>query len=950
MGRKILKSLRRSQDKESSLDVKIEVDDGTVMEVNDGVVVVTSGEKGAENETVRVTDEAPEEPITVSVKAQPARQVRYVPAKIWTEEYDSDNSDDEYRGDCCWHLGSPRRRTRRPDETRDELHSFCGVFDCGGAAEKPILSGAHRSMNEKRPSSPETAVTSVLSDSFDDNESKAQERNDHEGVEQTLDSFWISAAKTKDVDLERKSKRKRIKKRLMRRRKGQKQRKGYELNEEAPEEESDDDQSYMSKESCSTTGDTTIISIKHVISDVESVENEDGQADARSAAQDKQGCPAEPSHEAAHDSPATDSSQESPPKDLQDIPPTKDVQKKRNPPSQPILKVPSVYESLSKDGSDEDSVGDAKKNKPRNEPKPSVTLLSQMLDVVETGVSLLALPEVPNPRKKKSKSTRRVRFAPDVQFSDADSDYDYSLDYSYSDPEFDEGESFDEEMYYTTEEDEEIDDEEAFFEDSPSSAQELAPSDSMSELEPAERTTSSYDDEIEPSLSTAGRPSRYEEVDDEEDEYISDGDDEGSVDLVGMVSSEARFEYLHEDSGDVSLEPSTEKPKSSQPSTTGLTGNEEDSAKESESGNSSTEFSSAGGDERGETRGDETPSSYKSFREMKSVRAASPSKSSMQSSEPLQSFHDKECQSRNEECAEKEASVTAVDERNDVEASMEPSESLHQLFSSDISARSSDHAEFDAMMIAVDERNGAQKADQYSETRTQMALVERYLDIPETCNHATSADMDDAIASLLCDDAISPIELNKSEEIVSCIQSSGRAEHVEKECFRGARETALQTTSITAGHVPLETEIESGTGDKNVEEHDCISDWLHSQETRQTQSSIAKKNELVREGWPSPPNPVGETEWGMVHMTDSKETSKDLFACDEFSTKNEAVVDHLLQSTSKRVTPDYRISDKKESLQLSLQGFARAKNKTKQWANFNNAPFQDLEVAPFDEM
>ena len=510
MGRRILKSLRRPRE-DKPFEVQIEIDDGTP---RDEATVSICSTKEQEVATAPKSDMVGEIPeySTLQKNSSPQQSPAYVPPKIWAEDFDSDSDNDAAQQNACWHLdfgGASQRRNQRRNEiayaaknqeSRDEHSSdFCGIFDCdvgyhNESFERDVdfLDHEHsikskksrrnkKSNREERSYSSETTGTSVLSDSscsFDGEirdevnaEAKTQYKGgEQEGVEYTLDdmnsTYWIMAAQSNDVDLERKTKKKKSTKRLLKRAlKGRKPKRNTESIVVA--EDSEDEHTFRSTESNSTAGDATVISIKHVVSsDIDSIqESSDRQAESQDV--DPPGDepttddePRDPPSTVAYDTtPHTSASDESQlPDDERTAPESTDGDgggvmvnhdiatdqqatndhEQASPTSIVRSSHRSLYEPLSmgddRGGSEDEDIVQPTKPVPKTNPPD---LLDQVVNAVE---SLFAFPEIEKPRKRRSK--KRVTFAPDVIFNDPYEDYDYSMDYSYDDPEFGE-EKFD---------------------------------------------------------------------------------------------------------------------------------------------------------------------------------------------------------------------------------------------------------------------------------------------------------------------------------------------------------------------------------------------------------------------------------------------------------------------------------------------------------------------------
>ena len=144
MGRRILKSLRRSRE-DKPFAVQIEIDDGIPRDEATVFVSSTKEKEAAIEQKVGTVSDASEE-ILDQRDASPSPRQPYVPPKIWAEDFDSDSdSDNDGQKNACWHLnfgGTSKRRIQRRNEiayaaknqeSRDE-HSdgFCGIFDCDG--------------------------------------------------------------------------------------------------------------------------------------------------------------------------------------------------------------------------------------------------------------------------------------------------------------------------------------------------------------------------------------------------------------------------------------------------------------------------------------------------------------------------------------------------------------------------------------------------------------------------------------------------------------------------------------------------------------------------------------------------------------------------------------------------------------------------------------------------
>jgi len=1020
MGRRLLKSLRKSQDK--PLEVKIEVDDGTPVSnasALDDETVVTSIDK-------EVTEKVPEKP-----KRAPRPRQIYKPPKIWTEEFDSDESDSEAQQKGCWQFDMcsiGRGDTRddmsyahRSNGVRDKPKEFCGIFDCGGGVETEeekdykydvdecfLPEAPTYSTIDKEPSSPDTAMTLLLLDSYEvlseAGESDTQRDESQRGVEQTLDAFWVTAAKTKDVDsLARKGKKKRGKTILLKRWKGYKQRKGQEVQAPTPEER-DGDRAFMSIESTSTTGDSTVISIKHIISDTDSHgeqsrERKDCTLNSNGEqSRERKDCTLNHDNEcnANAASPGEDLPTVEDPPPVDD-PPSVDSTVKETLQNEDLVKTQDLiselsrpaaytYESLGTDGSDDDSIDDMS-NDTEEKSTTSGSLLNRVFDAIEIGVNVLSFPEIQPPRKRKF--GKRVRFAPDVKFNDDYDDHDYSMDYSYSDPEFDYVASFEEEMYYTTEDEEEIEDDEDFFDETP------LPNATSKRISQDLHSSKSSDRGTEPPPSAVEDDDNRQE---DEDDDISDEEDCSSA-FVGKVSAESGFGYLHTETGEIegSADEGAAAAKDAAKVQTDTGETEEESADEgsaaAKESSSSYETTTETETDRGaspsepsletlesphlptnvdddndyalldpaygyldadadleeeyyEYDTDESPS-YESFEEMKASNAMTSSKPSKKSLESSHSFKDDSRQRSIEQCTKIDA-TTGVDNRNDIKPRKKPLKLPHPLnYSEHLVKTKKEHAEIDAMVMEADERTGAPNHVIRDEGNAHVALVERYLDIaPSSLEKQAEARGPDALTS--DDDAVSINESAKEE-------SEAPTNHD----LELALETHLKTE---AEDFPNDNFSENFADSRICEANDDFPDWLYSAEMQEAQvvmNSSTNTNEVAREGLQSPlinhgtrpeSERVGEAE-SVVSGLHSQEAHVDSFTCDDSlnSKKNEAAVKRLRSSTGKRSKPEVRISDKKESLQLSLQGFARAKD-TSNWANFNNAPFQDLEVAPFDEM
>lgn len=1040
MGRRILKSLRRPQS-EKSLDVKIEVDDGTVFEVNNGSAVFMSNEKEQTRSVgVEHFDELPEESIVVAKKRATAPQV-YVPPKIWSEDFDSDSDNDV--NTTCWYLGNShmkRRNERREriayaaksmDEREEPPVTYCELFDCcTGEYEEPYTyeepiehdfldhEVESRHAQDSEPSSPNKEVTSLLSDSFDNanvggdaNEAVGGGEDEREGVELTTeDLFW----KTRDVDaLHRKTRVKRIKKKIMKRRKGRKHRKGRATGTTETE---GDNETIVSLESTSTNGESTVISIKHVISDEEA----SGVAEREETTIESETQP---------DCTATSSPEDvlAPVESAEEAGPSKeDGASIETPPSPPSSSkaVLYSYESLSRDGSEEDEQqSDRQEATAETTAKNEDSVLNRVFNAVESGFGMLAFPEIPQP-KRKPKSRKRVRFAPDVKFNDEPEEYDYSLDYSYSDPEFDDGESFDEESYYTTEDEEDFadDDDEAFFDDTP-----------------LPRRRESTDEATDKATAESDEPCVYDAND-----PILDFDEEDSEAVLDRVL-ETEFAYIYPDN----------------------TGDEDESSI------------------------NEVSSSYKSFEEMQVERETSPFEPTMKlpsgSSDTEQGHSQKKKIMPVAECPRESS---AHDDSNTTSDLPAHTYIEHEDLEEDIvsSTRSVDALELDAIMMAADavdesctigrpvkkplkppaydkdglsatsstntkrakpaRYNTPYKPETTREISPNEALVERYLNISSSYSDR-QADIDDR-SFRLSKEYVHETEYYSEPESVISMQETVRSDYVslkeseysEPEPLVSMQETiesgyaslkeseesepepaisvqeTLESSNASLGNAAKEQKhaeyrnaqpsrlerklaaesrktgssrlsrepvseneysepepsvssnesimspksVASVISELNVneevsggvDERDDFDEWLHSPETAKylpVMRALAKR-EVAREGWPSLLNPSTATnsERRIVGESTSATDEVDSKASyvDDFDPKNDAAVARLTKS-SKYTKSKGRISDKKESLQLSLQGFARAKDTTKDWANFNNKEFQDLEVAPFDE-
>ena len=1022
MGRRILRSLRGQKPSEKSLDVKIEVDDGTVLEVNGGNTLFVTSNSGAA-ESVEDKNESPGVESAIVVKKAPKKRQVYVPPKIWNEDFDSDSDTD---ANTCWLFGSSpskRRKERRESiayqaksmDERDEPNSFCGVFDCaGGAYEDEPYTYQERegdaranelylseepsySTGNNRQISPETDMTSVLSDSFDGaNEAGGGGGGDdeEEGVEQTEDAFRFNAAKMRDLDLDR-FRMKRIRKKLKKRRKGRKHRK-----ENGSASEVDDEMdTVVSTESTSTTGESTVISIKHVIADIDNTDASSEYKETRQNLPDesseydetRQSLPDEAKeYEETHENlpdkkysgDSTSSPDDSPlddPKEHQMIGnSTNDTDS--NSASISSRKSTHSYESLGQDGSDYDSDEDKKKKVRKSKPNNAEAMLSRVFDAVEASAGFLAFPDIPQPtrrkQKLKSKSTKRVRFAPDVVFNDED-EYDYSLDYSYSDPEFDDGSSVDEETYYTAKdkkkpvEDEEDDDDEAFFDDGPvlktrssDESEDSVPSDDEVEQEPRGEVAS-YDDEIEKSYSTQEENCIY----DANDEILDFDDDDDLEDMMDRISLESGFEYFEE--GEQSGgESSANAPQSSYKTIEEL--KQERATSPFEPSTIRNEISSS--DDLDADVSNEASADYETSEKPKQSRPVSPIKSSMAqslqaipsavSSEPepdveftdtdvsgdlgslatseeqqsYRSFQDTDSvnepprgyvalppESKDE--AEIEEAVVAVGNHGNAGRSMKPLKPPQPTNDDDSYStyeRKLEKREYDSVNT---EQSGVRRAISPNE-----ALVERYLNISVSYSDRTSQ-LNDTVKSTLTEEASVP-------------SKSGNVEHTRPFNNSVAEPKTVQPVKVVAKNREEE---------KKADMRDDFSDWLQSPETAKylpVLQALSKRKD-AREGWPyestSPESGSGSgfgksVESQSIGASEAGLTSN----CDDFSAKNAEEMDRLL-SSAKRLKSKGRISDKKESLQLSLQGFARAKDPSADWADFNNRPFQDLEVAPFDE-
>lgn len=1035
MGRRILRSLRRSQAK--PLDVKIEVDDGTVFEVNDGnTVIVTSNEQ--DGEALGFPDLAPEQCSIATEKS--SKRHAYVPPKIWSEEFDSD-SDSDAQLNGCWYPGrSSIRRAEKRDriahaaskhvDERDETSHFCGVFDCGCGVsvhedepevremeltepdllgenddDIPISESMAHPTKDNVQTLEEMVVSHVALDSFDEAEGEDSRGDGQEGVELTEDSFWVTAAKTKDVDLDRKTRMERIKKTFKKRRKGRKHRKE---RTSSASEKLNDSETTASAETTSTNGDSTVISIRHVISDVESVE--EGTNDQPEA------CTSHPVEDCLDDSTETTGTA-SPPDDPSPVVPSilrKTPTNTRDDPEVPEtlskddftkqqdqssissqLSSPHSYESLSRNDSDDNAEGETTEAITYEKTTPDDSMLSRVFNAVEVGVGLLSFPEIPQTRmKKKPRTGKRVRFAPDTIFNDADEEYDYSLDYSYSDPEFEE--SFDEEAYYTTEDEgSEDDDDEAFFDDTPIS----------------KRASRDMQDE------------EYEQcVYDASDTILDfdDEDDDTSDHISGEMSLKSEFEYYY-------------------PYASENAGEEEE-----ESVECSTK---------------ETSSSYKSTEEMQTVRATSPFEPSMQMLESLQepSTPDSDdMYSTSDPELEYSDVVVEGEEEDDGDTSYRSFEemSITGDATSFVSATSfncddelptgTDGLDLDAIAAAAtatDIRGGIRRhkkplkppmavkgvdVPKRSETERERSEKEREYS-PAASQEGTLLDAIGTTAvpvdrrsgksrrrkqlralksvkgahTLKCSkaerpekDPIVPIEdncgdpenmnnrkdmtpnetlvekyLNISASLSDHPADAGNQSTVDEDDEKSEESepptTPVQIESVDQSIEKTETREsfgedvdEDSASSIKADERDELVDLLDTPETIQSQQlakAFSTDDEFTKKSWPALSQTTAP-EWD-THSVDEIKVNADGFhplneslgelGSNEFSPKNEETIDRVM-IPRKRYAKG-RISDKKESLQLSLQGFARAKH-TSNWANFNNRPFQDLEEAPFDEL
>ena len=899
----------------------------------------------------------------------------YVPPKIWSEEYDSDDSANDVQAQpSCWKFGAyPKRGEKRngssyattSKKANDESRGFCGVFVCGDLLDHEEdrdeeTLGSHRRLpKDNEPSSPDTVVTSVMMSDFDNDVTEVREENDlPEGVEHTLDTFWVTAAVTRDVDcLSPKSKKKRGKKRLLKRRKGSKQQKVQEENTETPVEcdddkntetpvECDDGRMFVSIESTSTTGDSTVISIKHVIPDMDFTEESSNVNEEMATVHVDNDCSKEspslfeepllPPQEGEKEK-----EQEQEECEQQSTLAFEDTSKNAtvqvdDSPSEPKQIMSYMYESLGQDDSDDEVAGSPKNDKPIDLLKPSEAFLKQVLDAFETGVKVLSFPDIPPPRKKRT--GRRVHFAPDVKFNDDYKEYDYSLDYSYSDPEFDDEESFYEEMQRTPKEDE-VDDDDDFFDDTPTpKAVSTEPTDHV------ESSTSSGSGVQSPISSTFNdEDSNGEDVDSSDDEdsimnmsdheieestsmfeddssrcdninVSDDDDDDCSLALVSKVSAESGFGYFNADTGETGED--GDRPFTMQQSLPNQSASPSSPYEPPMKSNASvSQYDYIGIDANLEGEGDEDGSffeetpAYKSFEEMMVIGAVP---STLSSEEDLGSSLSYDINYPSISTAEEDVATKHA------KLSKKPLKPPQQLDDGKYLVRSEpERTEIEEIITAIDDRNDTHECTALNETNVHADLVERYLDIPS-----------------------SPTGM---KSVKGKPQSDTSFEDGSKE----------STSDDVAS--------ENCTGKKVVDEEDNFPDWFYSVETRDSQSvdideCSTKKNEVAREGWTTSPCQSTEAEErkrrdesGKVVVGFPRQaTTVDPFISSACSKNNKVLAKHL-RSPARRYKANLRIIDKKECLQLSLQGFARSKH-TSDWANFNNAPFQDLEVAPFDEM
>lgn len=1035
MGRRILKSLRRSRE-DKPFAVQIEIDDGIPRDEATVFVSSTKEKEAAIEQKVGTVSDASEE-ILDQRDASPSPRQPYVPPKIWAEDFDSDSdSDNDGQKNACWHFnfgGTSKRRIQRRNEiayaaknqeSRDE-HSdgFCGIFDCDGGYhdahdepyerdldfldydEQPIKSKDSRrssrkkgSKREERQSSPETVVTSVLSDSscsFDDcirdeshAEAETQGKDDEqEGVEYTLDdmhsSYWMMAAQTKDVDLERKTKKKRSTRRLLKRAmKGRKPKR--DTVSAIVAEDSEDEHTFRSRsmESTSTTGDATVISIKHVVSSViDSIkEPRDWQGERRDIdfPDDK------PTDDEPIDSPSTlvydaipriSSNDESKFPDEGKTTPVStngdaDVvnhdfatdqqatteEQQASPTSIVGSSNDYVYEPLNMGDNesvseDEDSVKPTKQVVPKANPPD---LLNQVVNVVEAGIKLFIFPEIQQTRKRLS--TKRVSFAPDVIFNDAYEDHDYSMDYSYDEPEFGE-DSFDEEMYYScsAENDDDDENEEAFFDDEPLPSKNF-PKKPMKRDSP-ELPATSFDEPREPPIEAC-----------ESDDENSFDEDNHSVSNIGGYAFDADIRDVDDeildfdDCADLATKVSSED---------------------------AFEFSGKDAD-RGVESDDGSLLDYTTIEEMELERANTPFDPTMIPSESLHPaaieqvevkrvvfepksvpeekdiVHEEDTKRLEGRATDDELPMSSYIEKDPTDSSpswddsaIEPSKSPHPVIGisrtlahakpvkkdirewnededndfrtskTDLKPPHSAQEDDVCVVMAEQERTSLPRVVLRNPTRKKVDLIERYLDI--SVSHDKSTELLDEC------DILSVTET----PIVEPERGAGRPEKEEKSPLSDSFD--IDTLAIDSSDDEAE---HPSTTDNDAAKNTNLADWLHEPETKHGPSIAAtfqKKSNAAEGAWPSPPS---LSEWESV---EGREPFGDGFCSPEMLAPED---EKFISSARHRVTSTRkaRISDKKESLQLSLQGFARARDTSSDWAKFNNAPFQDLEEAPFDEV
>ena len=1008
------------------------------------------------------SDSDKDEKADTPAKKHPQRQV-YLPPKIWTEKFDSDSDNDiQWKGCLQLPIGDSSRareeerdvetNINRADQTRvTPASGFCRFFEqCTfghindnrvDTEEEPVrdwvgfleeqatmLSKPKNWTTDKEPSSPKTTVTHVLTDSVSESG-----EDEGEGVEQTLDDLnslvWTATDKDVDrfVDIQiLKKKRNKTRSVLIRRIReagNVKHRKGKELWHKMASDETDD-RPFRPLEGTSRTVDTTIISIRHEIPEMESmdkgwtgerpfVRNHERSSMTEPVADDA-GSPNNersvvttsmindyfsPNGEHSIETTSATDDSASPFDESPLVNSLQDTSSKQYPknnkeeqlqsenflenelPSEPILRKPSVYVTLCKAGTDKGSDNDddyAEKDAPKEKPAAHESMLSRVLETIENGVNLLSFPEIPTPRKRKP--GKRVRFAPDVKFNDTFDDYAYALDYSYSEPEFDDEESFDE-TYYVAEVDE-VDDDEAFFDETPpikakstETQKERERKDRFHTMEDDESVSdvASFEEEKSAPKATSAMTTLIEEhrkncedVNTCEDDDIFDFGDSSSL-VIGQVSTKTGFGYLSSQTVE----------------------DDEDGSGDGDSFEESDESSV-----------DEPFSSYRTIENLRLAKAASPFEPSMEIIESLElsstadnwsdwSEHsESECEDHVDTETDLEADYTrepepsvdksslsyeTIEEMKSTtaascsEPSIEDIESVGPLTVADSGnlhqMRRKESAEIDAIVMAVDERNFTLDVDAQSEITMKIALLERYLDISpmDTGNSAETRDTTPAIENALSTEKSSQKVAGESEAHSSVQNEEDSLQYCVTENDKFVSERPESTVCFTQPPC-LEKEVDcsvtekvrtkSATG-RVDEEREDFTDWLNPPEIRESQpapQSFSEKNAFAREEWPSLPS-----EWrtdneadGSTDTLQRPEIRHDPSSCNEFIKNDEAEAEFVPQPTRRGRKFEHKIIDKRESLQLSLQGFARAKN-TANWANFDNTPFRDLEIAPFDE-